>query len=181
MKLTRTSGLSILIIVLLAPTLWLLGSQEQAPVEVTQVEVVRENVQAETVTVEISREQGAIATFTLRNLLPGDDFRGAMYVQNVGADSLKYEVTSAVVESPLNQFMTMRFWGGGGGCAVEALPTKLLHNGSITSGLTQVVGELAPGAKETLCAQIVLSEVGELDAQQEVATVEFTILAVSPN
>lgn len=179
MKLTRTSGLSILIIVLLAPSVWLFRNQDQAPVEQTQT-VIRENVQAETVDVEISTEQGAIATFRLENMLAGDDFRGRMVIRNVGAESLEYQVTSDVLESPLNQFMIMRFWGGGGDCAVEALPLKLLHNGPVQRGLSQVMGELGVAGSETLCAQIVLSDVGELDAQNEIAQLEFTILAVQP-
>ncbi len=179
MKLTRTSGLSILIIVLLAPSFWLFRSQDQASIEEPEQTVIRENVQTETVDVEISTEQGAIATFTLENMLAGDDFRGRMIVQNVGSEAIDYQVTSDALESPLNQFMTMRFWGGGGDCAVESLPSRLLHNGPVGRGLPQVVGELAAGLSETLCAQIVLSEVGDLDAQKERAQLEFKILAIA--
>lgn len=178
MKLTRTSGISILLIVLLAPSFWLFKSQEQAPVDQPAEVAEREKVQAETVEVEISTERGAIATFTLENMLAGDDFRGRMIVKNVGDQPLDYQVTSRAKESPLNQFMTMRFWGGGGDCAVETLPPKLLHNGSVNRGISQVAGQLGVRAQETLCAQIVLSDVGGLDAQKELAELEFTILAV---
>jgi HAMP domain-containing protein len=182
----RISGTAVLIIVLFGGV-WLFVSQEQSSATLSDTEIVRSRVQAESVDISISQQNGAIATFTLENMAPGDEFRGEIIIENGGSLPVLYGVTSMADPSPLNQFLVMNIWTGAGGCNQEQLPNVQLFSGLFSETTTDVVGvtetqdrfrPLAEGKSEAICAQIVLpADVGN-EAQNQTSRQRFTVFAI---
>lgn len=180
------SGIAVLIVVLFGG-LWLFEQQDQSSATISDTEIIRSSIQSETVDVSISVENGAIATFTLKNMAPGDQFRGKIVIGNSGSVPLLYGVTSAAEASPLNKFLEMRLWSGPGECSASELPGDSIYAGGFTEQVTNVVGvweaqtdfrPLAAGQSETLCAQIILPTAVGNEAQNQVTRQRFTVLAI---
>lgn len=182
----RISGIAVLVVVLFGGV-WLFGTQDRSSATLSDTEIVRSSVQAESVEISVSSENGAIATFTLENMAPGDEFRGEMIIENRGTVPVLYGITSQADPSPLNQFLEMNIWSGSGNCNEGELPAVQLFSGKFTESVSDVVGvgetqsEFRPLAKDSLeriCAQIILpTDVGN-EAQNQISRQRFTVLAI---
>lgn len=182
----RISGIAVLIVVLFGGV-WLFDSQQQSSATLSDTEIIRSRVQAESVEISISEENGAIATFTLNNMAPGDEFRGEIIIENRGSVPVLYGITSVADPSSLNQFLIMNIWAGRGDCNREQLPAIQLYSGRFSETPADVIGisrtleqlrPLAEGDAETMCAQILLpTEVGN-EAQNQTSRQRFTVFAI---
>ncbi len=183
---SRISGIAVLIVVLLGGV-WLFGTQDQSGATLSDSEAVRSSIQAETVDISISDVDGAIATFTLENMAPGDEFRGEIVIANGGGVPVLYGITSEADPSPLNDLLVLNVWTGPGRCDVGELPTSLVFSGALSDATSDVIGEMATqtnyrplgeGQFESICAQITLPlEVGN-EAQNQISRQRFTVLAI---